>query len=209
MQLRWSSLGSWELIAQGASQCSSGWWKHHINYLIRHHKLTRLRHNSGWEDLECKISVVPTKQRLVMSLRWATEPKRVPRMLDHRRYIRRGGICCHSVSVCCVCPVEPPDGAGTASVWGNGPSAPVLLPSPQWPEASALQHHLPGHHEAAPGSRHPALHQVLHQLLLLQIRPWGTFDGFKCGMCVSTSFRMHWGCSADVFDVHTHLFRLV
>lgn len=162
-----------------------------INYLIRHHKLTRLRHNSGWGDPECKISVVPTKQRLIMSLRWATEPKRVPRMLDH------------SVSVCCVCPVEPLDGVGTASVRGNGPSAPVLLPSPQWPEASALQHHLPGHHEAAPGSRYPALHQVLHQLLLLQIWPWGTFDGLKCGMCVSTSFCMHWKLT---FSMRTRIF---
>lgn len=106
---------------------------------------------------------------------------------------------------CFVHVVEPFDGTRVACFRGDCPSPPALLSSPQRPEVSSLQHHLPVHHKAAPGPRRPALRQILHQLWLLQIWTGGVaFKVSKVPFAAFTYLNMsdffHCTCSVDQFD---------
>lgn len=87
------------------------------------------------------------------------------------------------VQSCVLCVAEPFDGPWAAGVWGHSTSTSALLPPPQRSEASTFQHHLPRHNKATLGPGNTALHQVLHQLPILQIWPGGMWYRLKRVLC--------------------------
>lgn len=74
----------------------------------------------------------------------------------------------------CTCTAQPPD-PGSAGVRGDHLPPPAIFPSEEQAVASRRPHHLPRRDTPTPGRWHRLLHQILHQLLLLQVRTRGEF----------------------------------
>lgn len=71
-----------------------------------------------------------------------------------------------------LCAEQPPD-ARSVSIRGNHLPPSAVLQTEKQTFTSCSQDHLPRHHTASSGHGHRQLRQILHQLLLLQVRTWG------------------------------------